>query len=883
MSLELYRNKRNFQTTPEPRGRVRKKPGKQLAFLVQKHAASHLHYDFRLELNGVLLSWAVPKGPSLDPNEKRLAMHVEDHPMEYGDFEGVIPPKQYGSGTVMLWDRGTWIPKEDPETGYKMGKLKFELDGEKLRGGWTLVRSHGGKYNGGKAWLLIKEDDEHARRAEQVKIVEDMPNSVASGRSIEEIAGEADRVWHSNRSLADNVAAGAVSRARGARAANKARLEPGKLKGAVKAKLPEIIEPQLATLVKQTPAGEDWLHEMKYDGYRMLCRIENGEVRMMSRNGRDWTEKFASVARSAARLPVESAWLDGEVVVIEADGRSSFQALQNALSFGEGASFVYYLFDLPYLDGYDLRKAGLTGRKRLLETLLGGGEARVAKPGVLRYSTHIEGAGSDFFAEACRMRLEGIISKRADSPYHPGRGHDWVKVKCGMRQEMVIGGYTDPEGSRSGFGALLLGVYEPDGSLRYSGKVGTGFNAASLSSLHKKLKPLTVSTPPFRNPPTGAEARRSHWVRPQLVAEVQFTEWTDDGTLRHPSFQGLREDKQATEVVREQVAGADAEAAPPSAGKKRSARTATKAVAAKGNGRDIVAGVAISHPDKVLYPEANLTKRELALYYEAIGEWILPHVQDRPLTIVRCPDGWQKECFYQKNAKAGLHESISRIRVDLSDGPAQYMMANAVSAIVALLQMGALELHPWGSTAKKLAFADRIIFDLDPADELPWDDVVSAAQLVRTLLEEIGLKGFVKTTGGKGLHVVVPIEPTLRWEAVKGFSKTVAELLCRTFPDRFTPKITKSTRRGKIYIDYLRNAEGSTAIAAYSLRARANAPVATPITWDELKKDVRFDHFNVKTVQARLKRMKNDPWAGFFTLRQSITREMMKQIGFTLP
>jgi bifunctional non-homologous end joining protein LigD len=869
MGLELYRKKRNFKTTPEPAGRVVKRRKKALAFVIQKHAASHLHYDFRLELNGVLLSWAVPKGPSLDPNDKRLAMHVEDHPIEYGDFEGVIPPKQYGSGTVLLWDRGTWIPKEDPEAGYRKGRLKFTLNGEKLHGGWTLVKTHGGKYGNGskEAWLLIKEGDEFASPS-PVSVVQEHPNSVTSGRSLEEIAADEDRVWHSNKSVAENVKSGAVRKQR-----LRASLAQ-KVRGAVKASLPEFVKPVLATLVDAPPTGDEWLHEMKYDGYRILARVENGKARLYSRNGKEWTANFPTIARAAGRLPLKSAWLDGEVVVMQADGRSSFQALQNALSGGDASDLRYYLFDLPYLDGFDLLEAPLVERKRVLQTLL------ASKQGPLRMSTHVQGSGAEFFEQACRLKLEGVICKRADSTYQAGRGRSWVKVKCEMRQEVVIGGYTDPEGSRAAFGALLLGVYEGAGRLRYCGKVGTGFNGATLKLVKEKLDPLLQKEPPFVNPPKGAEARRAHWVKPELVAEVRFTEWTNDGTLRHPSFQGLREDKKASDVVRERAvstASAEPESKPTA---KRAARQATESGASHTRG-DAIAGIRLSHADKLLYPEANITKRDLAEYYQTVCEWILPQLKDRPLTLVRCPNGWNKQCFYQKNADESVSAAIERVTVQTSEGPGRYMMVNSLSALVALVQMGVLEIHPWGSTRHKLGCPDRIIFDFDPDDGLDWSRVVEAVHLMKTLLEQIGLHGFLKTTGGKGLHVVVPIRPTLPWDEIKTFSKAVAELLCRTFPDRFTDKVTKSRRSGKIYIDYLRNAEGSTAIAPYALRARENAPVATPIGWNELGKEVRFDHFNVRNVPARLKRLKTDPWDGFFEMRQTVTKAVMKKVGYS--
>ena len=692
-----------------------------------------------------------------------------------------------------------------------------------------------------------------------------------------EIASDPERVWHSNKSVAENVKHGTVRK-------RAARLDLARVDGALKASLPAFIEPQLATLVESAPDGDAWIHEMKYDGYRMLCRKDGEKVRIFSRNGNDWTAKFPALATSIARLPLKSAWIDGEIVVPDATGRTSFQALQNALSDEDGSKLQYFAFDLLYVDGYDIRKARLLDRKRLLELIF-----RSAS-GILHYSEHFQVPGAEFLAHACKLKLEGAVSKRADSSYLSGRGRSWLKIKCGMRQEMVIGGFTDPEGSRSGFGALLLGVYEPGGRLRYSGKVGTGFNDASLKSLRAKLDRLVADKAPFYNPPTGAEARRSHWVKPQLVGEIGFTEWTTEGTLRHPSFLGLRADKKAIDVVRE-VPAATADAKPAknnipddkSRSKQPAAtvRTVTKRRAVKSSRDDgTIAGITLTNPAKLLYADAGITKRDLALYYEAVGDWILPHLRQRPLTLVRCPNGWDKKCFYQKHADASVDAVIDRVPIEDSSGSSLYMMANSLSAVVALLQMGALELHPWGSTSPRLAFPDRMVFDFDPDDELAWKDVVQAAQVMKTLLDEIGLKGFLKTTGGKGLHVVVPIEPTLRWDVIKGFTKTIAELLTRTFPDRFTAKMSKATRRGKIFVDYLRNDEGSTAIAAYSIRARANAPVATPIDWNELATDVRFAYFNVTNVPSRLKRLKHDPWADFFSIRQSLTKPMMKKIGY---
>ena len=884
MALELYRKKRNFKTTPEPAGKVGRRRSAKPLFVIQKHAASHLHYDFRLELDGVLLSWAVPKGPSLDPMDKRLAMHVEDHPLEYGDFEGVIPPKQYGSGTVLLWDRGYWEPVGDADATYRQGKLKFRLYGEKLHGGWTLVRSHGGKYGGDKSWLLIKERDEFARTGIDARIVDTEPESVASGRSLEAIAADPDRVWHSNKSVAENMRSGRVHK-------KKITLAPAKIDGARKAALPDQMAAQLALLVDEAPAGAGWVHEIKYDGYRMLCRIADGQCRMFSRNGKDWTAPFATIADAAARLPVESAWIDGEIVVNDAKGRSSFQALQNVLSADSSARPLYYVFDLPYLNGYDLRGASLADRKGALCKIIADGP-------LIRYSDHVEGNGPAFFAQACDFGLEGIISKRADSTYQAVRGRSWQKIKCALRQEFVIGGYTDPQGARSGFGALLLGVYDGK-ELRYCGKVGTGFDDALIASLTPELEKRVVDKSPFVDPPTGAEGRRAHWIKPDLVGEVSFTEWTRDGTLRHPSFQGLRVDKPARSVVREQPAHV-ADDAPGKSGnsgdaaaEKKPARSTKRAPAAKtvstktprqARGRpfsaespDMVAGIVISNGDKVMYPEAGITKRDLARYYEAIGDWIVPQLADRPLTLVRCPNGWDKPCFYQKHATASLSEHIDR--VDIGDGGQPYMMANNVSAVVALLQMGVLELHPWGSRAPKLRYPDRVVFDFDPDEALGWDRLVEAVSVLRKLLDTLGLRSFLKTTGGKGLHVVLPLEPARTWDDVKAFCKAVAELLVRTFPDRFTSKLTKATREGRIFVDYLRNAEGATAVSAYSVRAKAKAPVAMPIDWADLRQDMRFDHFNVKNVPGLLRRRKRDPWADMGNVRQKLTDAMIAQVG----
>ena len=854
MALEQYRKKRNFGLTPEPAGKVARRRGTQLSYVIQKHAASHLHYDFRLELNGVLLSWAVPKGPSLDPADKRLAMHVEDHPLEYGGFEGTIPPKQYGAGTVMLWDHGAWMPSEDPVAGYKKGRLKFVLDGEKLHGGWTLVRTRGAKFKADNAWLLIKENDEYASPGS--RIVDAAPDSVVSGRTLDQIAAGGDRTWESNKSVAFNVKADRATKARNRKPAS--RLAAVTVAGAQQAALPAQLAPMLATLVKQIPTGDDWLHEMKYDGYRMLCCLAQGRVTMFSRNGKDWTAKFPDIVNALAQLKVDSAWLDGEVVAVDERGHSSFQTLQNVLALDDTSALQFYAFDLPYLNGFDLRETALRERKQLLEALL------AKAPPALHYSAHVVGHGGDFLGKACELQLEGVVSKRADSRYAGARSQAWVKTKCGRRQEMVLGGFTDPEGSRTGFGALLMGVYE-DGELRYSGRVGTGFNALTLKTLRRKLDALVRATPAFVNPPRGYEAKGVHWIEPALVAEISFAEWTHDGTLRHPSFQGLRADKPPREIVRERpvAIGTPAENA------KSKSIVAVEAT---------VAGIHISNGAKLLYPEGKLTKLDLANYYARIGEWILPHLKGRPLTLVRCPNGWDKSCFYQKHAEPRVDAAIDRVKVSGGEEETPYMMAGSAKALVALLQMGALELHPWGSAQPKLTRPDRLIFDFDPDDELPYARLVEAVELLKALLENLGLRGFLKTTGGKGLHVVVPVVPTLEWPAAKAFTKAVAETLVAAAPDRFVAQANKKLRTGRIFIDYLRNAEGATAIAPYSIRARQHAPVAMPIAWEDAGRDWRFHHFNVGNVLGLLG-ARPDPWAEFFSTRQTITAAMLKKVG----
>ncbi|MBA2352386.1 MAG: DNA ligase D [Burkholderiales bacterium] len=912
MALERYWVKRDFSQTPEPRGGESRKRANQpgrLSYVIQKHAARRLHYDFRLELNGVLLSWAVPKGPSLDPKEKRLAVHVEDHPLEYGGFEGIIPPKQYGSGTVLLWDRGVWQPEgSDVVADYQSGKLKFRLDGEKLHGRWTLVRM-GGLANanappGRENWLLIKENDETAQTGNDAEIVERLTASVASGLKIEEIAADPQRVWHSNKADAGPKKAAAAKQS-AKRAPNKAhpsvqREDHGSeaqaaapsstasrssTRGSISSQrsaLPAMLEPELATRVDQPPDGPGWIHEIKLDGYRMLCRVENGTAALFTRNGNDWTHRFPTLAKAAGQIRADAAWLDGEIAVLRRDGTTSFQDLQNILTRGSEDGLVYYLFDALYIDGRDVRDLPLIERKALLADMLASGK------GALRYSDHVAEAGAAFFRQACEHSLEGIVSKRADSVYRSGRGRDWLKVKCARRQEFVIGGYTDPAGSRTGFGALLLGLYDESrgvrgktpGELRYAGRVGTGFDEQSLRNLHARLKRLDQKKPAFSNPPTGYEARGVHWVAPELVAEIAYGETTAEGIVRHASFQGLREDKAAYEVVRETSMPVRSMAAKASS-KKPASITKTPVgnskAAAKSTGAS-VAGVRLTHPDRVLYPENQLTKLGLAQYYEAMAPLILPHLAGRPLSLVRCPDGSQGKCFYQKHANDTVPAEVDRVEIPEDDGKAIYTMANSLPAVIGLVQMGVLELHTWGSKSDRLDRPDRIIFDLDPDIGLDWKDVVEAAKLLHLCLQDLKLESFLKTTGGKGLHIVAPIARRNSWDEVKAFSKAVAEYLVRGAPEKFTSKLPKAQRKGKIYIDYLRNGEGATAIAAYSTRARPGAPISAPLHWSELGK-FRSDEFDVQNIGARLGKLKADPWQGYDDVQQALSKAMWRQLG----
>jgi len=883
MSLVKYREKRDFLKTAEPAGPP--KPGKgakALTYVIQKHDASRLHYDFRLELDGVLKSWAVPKGPSLNPADKVLAVEVEDHPVEYGSFEGTIPQGQYGGGTVMLWDRGTWEPVGDPHAGLKAGKLTFILHGERLKGEWALVRMRPRAGETKNNWLLIKHHDEHASEKKDAR--EKFTTSVSTERSLEEIAAVSGgqvkvRTKTARRAAAPARApAPAPAKRRGGSAAKKsASFDFTPPAAAIEAPMPKDLSPQLATLVDAPPTGKDWIHEVKFDGYRMLVALEAGAARLISRNDREWTHRFKTIAQAAERVPVDAAVIDGEAVALNSHGRSDFQALQNSLSGGDKANIAYYAFDLPYVAGYDLRGVPLLERKRLLKALLAAAEFDDTT--VMRYSDHIVGEGGAVAQNACRLGLEGIISKLARSLYRPRRTTDWVKVKCSLRQEFVIGGFTEPRRSRPDLGALLLGHYER-GKLRYAGKVGTGFSESALGDLRKRLDALAVKTSPFFDPPTGAEAVGVHWAKPTLVGEVRFTGWTSDGLLRHPAFEGLRIDKAAGEVVREApkdlVSGQrpreetpdmpekpDKPGRPVTPGKPGKSPSAP-ARRAKADTSATVGGVRISNPDRVVYPDAGVTKQQVAEYYDAVGERLGPHLLNRAVSIVRCPTGVEGQKFYQKNLTSGMPAGLASVHVKLRNTEGDFIVCDDLTDVIGLVQMGVLEFHPWGSTADDLDHPDRIVFDLDPADDVTWDAVIAAAKRVRALLKASGLAAFLKTTGGKGLHVVGPLKPKASWDEVKAFSLDVAERLAAEEPEKYTTNMSKAKRGGRIFVDYLRNSRGATSVAPYSTRARPGATVSIPITWAQLDTvEPGGAGFTVLTVPALLAKSRSDPWKDF--------------------
>jgi bifunctional non-homologous end joining protein LigD len=866
-TLEEYRRKREFSRTPEPG--PQKATGKGNSFVVQKHAARRLHYDFRLELDGVLKSWAVTKGPSLDPAEKRLAVRTEDHPLAYGDFEGIIPKGEYGGGTVMVWDRGTWEPVDDPHKGLEEGKLKFRLSGERMKGGWTLVRMQPKKSESRENWLLIKERDGEAGEAEE--LIRTYETSAKTGRAMDEIAGdETSATWSSNRP----------------------RIEPEedapkpKRVRAKKGKVPDFLPPQLATLVDHAPAGRAWLHELKYDGYRCLLAIGGGEVRCYSRNGLDWTGRFGRIARAAEAIDVGSALIDGEIVAFAPDGRTDFSTLQQALS--NGGPISCFVFDLLSLDGKDLRKLPLVERKERLREVVAG----LPVDGPIQYSVDVRGEGEAVLSRICGAGHEGIVSKKADCPYQNRRTRTWLKVKCTRRQEFVVAGWT-PSERRSGFASLILGAYR-DGALGYAGRVGTGFNEADLRALGARLQELKRSSSPLEGVPRDV-ARRARWVEPELVAEIAYTEFTSDGVLRHPSFLGLREDKDPRKVVFERPEPTDA-VAPDSdqaAKENRQRKTKTKmkpdskpakavpldpeGAVAKGD-RLEVAGISVSNPDRVLWPGQGVTKAELVAYYQAVAERMLVHGARRPLSLVRCPQGRSRHCFYQKHTTGTFPEAMRPVTIRESSGEEEeYSYFDGVAGIIAGVQMGVLEFHIWGSRIDDVEKPDRLVFDLDPDEGLDFADVRRAAFDLRDRLERIGLATFPMLTGGKGIHVVAPLQPRLEWPEAKSFARAFATTLAGEEPERYTANMSKAKRKGRIFLDYLRNDRGATAICPYSTRRKEGAPVAAPVTWEELETVAGAGAFDLRSMPARV-REEPDPWADYAKVRQSITKRMLATV-----
>lgn len=852
MSLKDYQAKRDFNKTSEPNETTAPEEDERI-FVIHKHDATNLHYDLRLQVGDVLKSWAVPKGPSLNPDEKRLAIQVEDHPLSYSTFEDVIPEGQYGAGEVIIWDRGVWQGPQSAEEKIKSGKLKFELDGVKLHGGWTLVQMHGEENEGGKNWLLIKEDDEHARKESEDAITESMPESVKSGRTLADL-----RAGNTGNSVAGHE--------------DDPRLfwesQATKMAGAREADWPGFIKVQLATLTEKVPSTGDWLHEVKFDGYRLMALLHGGSVRLYTRNENDWSDKYPSVCRAIEALHVQDAIIDGEVVALGPDGISDFQALRHVSEHGV---VFYYAFDLLYLTGFDLRRAPLIERKRLLGALLSAADQKT-----LRYSQHTIGKGNAVYKNACQLGLEGIISKRTDSSYASARTRTWRKVKCFHRQEFVIGGYTDPEGSRIGFGALVLGYYDDDGRLVYAGRVGTGFNDQLLKRLSEKVRKLEVQQTPFDDSPQGKQLDKVHWVEPELVADVRFIKWTDDKLVRQGSFKGLREDKDPQDVRREAVNDKKASLAIEVALQELQSR---HQYTPEESTRVEFAGIRLSSPDRVLWPEQGLTKRALASYYEYIGEKMLPYIADRPLSLLRCPRGHAKECFFQKNYNDSIDEPIKTVKLEQKDGEkATYMAIGNLAGLIELAQLGSLELHPWGSRTDRLERPDVVIFDLDPGPAVAWERVIEAATQVRALLSAYELTSYVKTSGGKGLHVLAPLVRRVGWDSVKAFARGIARQMAREAPGRYVSSSSKSKREGKIFIDYLRNNRGATNVAVYSTRARSGAPISTPLKWEELDNLTSAKQYHMGNIRHRVDNLPGDPWEGYFSQRQSITKKMLAAV-----
>ena len=902
--LARYREMRDFKVTSEPSGKTRATPaaGKKsssrkppLPFVIQKHAASHLHYDFRLGWNGVLKSWAIAKGPSYFPGDKRLAVQVEDHPMEYGGFEGIIPKGQYGGGTVMLWDQGTCEPQidhTDVDEALRRGSLKFTLYGTKMKGNWTLVRMGGKAADERKPnWLLIKEHDDFEYTSNDASVTEAEPNSVVTGRDLEQIADNEDHVWESKQTANGNAwhrndklamagkklaltTSGETVRKKSPRTKPSALpRSTAALANAPRERIPGFIAPELALSAKSAPSGAGWLHELKLDGYRIQARKDGPRVQLLTRTGLDWTHRMKKIAEQVRDIPATTAILDGEVVVLADNGTTSFADLQAAFQEGANKPLTYFAFDLLHLDDHNLRALPLIDRKALLAQL-------VKNTGdILRFSEHVATDSATVFEKACELHAEGIVSKRAASQYRSGRSGDWVKLKCVHEQEFVIGGFTEPSNGIHGVGALLLGYYK-DGTLIYAGRTGTGFTGKTHRGLRDRLEKLRQIATPFDNAPAEAR-RRAVWVKPKLVAQVSFATWTSDGLVRQAAFKGLREDKPAGEVRRE-----DPTVFPKQRTARHASHAAPRSVAAKiSRAKDSSkstaehAPVRLTHPEKILDAESHLTKQQLADYYWAIAPHMLAYIANRPLSLVRCPDGSRQACFYQKHANHALPPGVTTIDVpDRKTGKAEpYITLSTPEALAGLAQIGVLEVHPWGSTNSDLEHPDRIVIDLDPNATISWPSLAESALEVRKQLKKLGLESYLKTTGGKGLHIVVPIEARYDWATVKQFARAFALMLEHERPGLYVSKMIKAARKDRIYVDYLRNERGATAIAPYSPRARAGAPVALPLSWADLKRPER-PIFQVAQFDEWKRRLTRDPWKLFLETRQPLAAKLLKAL-----
>lgn len=865
-----YNRKRNFDITPEPfeeeapRGKHR---NQALRFVIQKHDARGLHYDFRLELEGTLKSWAIPKGPSLDPANKRMAIRTEDHPLSYAKFEGHIPQGQYGGGDVIVWDEGVWEPQGDALASFQSGKLKFRLTGEKLSGDWALVRTRSLDKSDKEHWLLIKERDATARQAEEYDILVDRPESVLSGKLL-----PGDETKPSNKTQqTTKKPLEKTNKSKPARASTK----PGSI--------PETFSPQLATLVSEPPAG-DWLYEIKFDGYRMLARVLNGEVKLFTRNGNDWTDRLPAQAKAIAALNLKDSWLDGEVVVLNDNGLPSFQALQNAFDSKVSTDIIFYLFDAPYLNNEDLRELPLEERRKKLKKII----PRSAKS-PLRYSDTFDADHRSIIQSACAMSLEGVIGKRIGSPYVSRRSEEWIKLKCRLRQEFVIVGYTEPQGSRSGFGAILLAVHKALNSseLIYAGRVGTGFDNKRLADMHKKMKLLEQPTSPISTKLTGTQARGVHWVKPELIGEVEFAEWTSEGILRQASFISLRTDKPVKDIIREQPKSPTTKNTTP---EKKSA-LGSSIPASRNNKIDSskpeVLDIPISHPERIIDTVSGATKLELAQYYESVAEFMLPHLKDRPVSLLRAPNGITGEQFFQKHADERGIPQVIQLDPNLDRNHDPLMAIGDAQGLVGCVQMNTIELHTWGSVIKTIEAPDRFVLDLDPDPALPWRSVIEGTKLTMAALDELKLTAFLKTSGGKGMHIIVPLTPDADWDKVKQFSKAISEFMAHQIPDRFVAKMGPKNRVGKIFIDYLRNSRGASTVCAYSARARPGLAVSVPISRDELDEISKPDQWNINNIHTRLERMTTKPWGTYsgasYRKNQKITAAMWKKLGAKAP